>query len=218
MFEIKTRKWLTLAACTALLTIARMAVAGPPLICHPFETGTTALLPWGNGPGWRTPDPAYDGDKLTQDMLRLLSTDGALLGRMENLRRATVYVMEHPQRAVGLLDALVARAAAQGPANRLAWFDAAYLIESYRQAEDAHQGVVLSEHKRPATRYRELNELDGSAMLDALVAREGESAEIEFTRGLMAASNRLAKRHWDRAMALAPPATPLARNLAKFEH
>jgi hypothetical protein len=218
MTKPKSRRWTALVACATLLALARAAAAGPPLICHPFETGTAALLAWGDGPGWRTPDPTYDPGKLGQDLPRLLAADTPMLARMENLRRATVYVLRQPQLAADLLHTLVTRAAAQGPAGRLAWFDAAYLIESYRQAEQAGEGALLSVSRRPATPYRELNQLDGYAMLAALAAREGQSAEIEFARGLMARSNRIAKGHWDKARALAQPATALARNLAKFEY
>jgi hypothetical protein len=215
---IKSRKWMALVACTALLAIARTAVAGPPLICHPFETGTTGLLPWGDGTGWRSPDPGYDRGRLSTDLLPLLTADAPLLGRMENLRRATVYVMGEPRLATDLLNVLITRAAAQGPANRLAWFDAAYLIESYRQAEQAREGALLAGTKKPATMYRELNRLDGYAMLETLAAREGQSAEIEFVRGLMAGSNRIARGHWDKARNLARPDTPLSRSLAQFDH
>src|SRR5262245_13745814 len=127
MTKPKSRHWLAFVACATLLAFARTAAAGPPLICHPFETGTAALLPCGDGPRCRSPDTPYDRARLSQDLPRLLAAYAPLLGRMENLRRATVYVMGQPQLAAEMLDALVEHAAAQGPANRLAWFDAAYL-------------------------------------------------------------------------------------------
>ena len=42
----------TLAALGLLLTLASAAEAGPPLICHAFDAGTSPLLPWGQGQGW----------------------------------------------------------------------------------------------------------------------------------------------------------------------
>jgi hypothetical protein len=46
----------SLAAVAAVLFIAAPALAGPPLICHPFETGGGTLIAWGTGAGWNTPD------------------------------------------------------------------------------------------------------------------------------------------------------------------
>ena len=43
-------------ALVIVLVSARPALAGPPLICYPFDTGSTTLLAWGSGPGWNTPD------------------------------------------------------------------------------------------------------------------------------------------------------------------
>ena len=63
----------TLVALGLLLTLASAAEAGPPLICHAFDAGTSPLLPWGQGQGWDTPDRSYDVGRLTADTLRLLS-------------------------------------------------------------------------------------------------------------------------------------------------
>lgn len=46
----------TLLALGFLFTVAAAAEAGPPLICHAFDAGSSTLLPWGQGPGWDTPD------------------------------------------------------------------------------------------------------------------------------------------------------------------
>ena len=46
------------------------AFAGPPLLCHPFDTGGAASLPWGKR--WNAPDPGYDPARLSADTVRLL--------------------------------------------------------------------------------------------------------------------------------------------------
>ena len=122
-------------ALAVVLTVASAAEAGPPLICHPFDAGTSALLPWKTGPGWRTPDPSYDVQRLAADTLKLLAPDAPVIARMENMRRATIYATGDPRVAEELLAAVLARVA-QSSDDPLAWFDAGYLIESYRQAKD----------------------------------------------------------------------------------
>ena len=66
-----------LAAVLAVgLGLASVASAGPPLICHPFTTGTGApVLPWAEGNQWHQPDPGYDRASLVADTLRLLTAD-----------------------------------------------------------------------------------------------------------------------------------------------
>src|SRR3954454_10689497 len=124
----------SIAAVAAFLVVsaAMPALAGPPLICHPFETRGGTLLPWdGNGAGanWNAPLASYDTARLTADVVELLDTDAPVLTRMENLRRATIYAQKDPVLARQLLDAVLSRTS--GPQ---AWFDAGYLIETYKQA------------------------------------------------------------------------------------
>jgi hypothetical protein len=97
---------LTAAATVAgLLAVSTAATAGPPLICHPFDAGPAAVLPWGQGPGWNTPDRSYDVERLTADTLRLLSPEAPVRARMENLRRATIYASKDRRVAAELLAA-----------------------------------------------------------------------------------------------------------------
>jgi hypothetical protein len=42
-------------------------LAGPPLICHPFEVEGGNLIAWGTGSGWNTPDRSYDITRLVAD-------------------------------------------------------------------------------------------------------------------------------------------------------
>jgi hypothetical protein len=120
-------------ALVIVLVSAGPALAGPPLICHPFDTGSTTLLAWGSGSSWNTPAQSFDVKTLTTETLRALDADGAVLSRMENLRRATIYAMTDPAAAHQLLAALIGRALSPAPTAR-AWFDAGYAIEAYKQA------------------------------------------------------------------------------------
>src|SRR5208337_5181279 len=110
------------------------AQAGPPLICHHIEIGQAKTLPavdW----DWKG-SGGYDLKNLTRDTLAILDSGAPVLVRMETLRRATIYARQDPQAAKELLTRLQARAAnsdATGHPEALAWFDAGYLIEAYKQ-------------------------------------------------------------------------------------
>ena len=78
-----------------ITAISGTAEAGPPLICHPFDAGSAALLPWGPGQGWNAPDRAYDVQRLPADTLRLLTPTTPVLARMEIMRRATIYASQN---------------------------------------------------------------------------------------------------------------------------
>ena len=135
-------------ALASLLALAAPALAGPPLICHPFEIGPAKSLPW-RGEQWRDVALDYDIDRLADDTTALLAPETPVLVRMETLRRATIYgVWSKADRKVGfsavgsnaaddLLARLVARAhenTRDGRAKAVALFDAAYLVEAYREA------------------------------------------------------------------------------------
>ena len=94
-------KSLTLAI-VAVMLFASPALAGPPLICHPFVTESGTLIAWGSGAGWNTPDYSYDIKKLVADTTSALTPDSPVLTRMENLRRATIYAMRDAVIAEGL--------------------------------------------------------------------------------------------------------------------
>src|SRR6478609_3053788 len=91
------------AALVVVFFFAAPALAGPPLICHPFETAGGVLISWGAGSGWNTPDRSYDIKKLVADTNAVLTSDSPILTRMENLRRATIYAMQDPAIADALL-------------------------------------------------------------------------------------------------------------------
>ncbi len=206
----------------AALLLCQAALAGPPLICHPFVTGTAPLLPWvENVNNWFSPDRHYRIENLTTDTLRLLTPDAPVIARMENLRRATLYASIDPTAGTDLLRAIVARIgeSAEPRARTLASFDAAYLIETYRQVVHVGKTDLLAEfaaRATPAAAARVAN-LDTQALLrEAQAAAPDLAADFEFAAYLMSDAASTAAQHRERAAAGAPAGSLLARNLAHW--
>src|SRR5207245_294402 len=125
---------LTLIA--AMLSFAVIAQAGPPLICHTIEIGQAKSLPWISHNWNLSGGENYDTKNLARDTLEILQPDTPVLVRMETLRRATLYARRDPLAAKALLAKLHARATSaesSGHPDALAWFDAGYLVETYKQ-------------------------------------------------------------------------------------
>ena len=202
-----TRSLIALAVVTCFAT---PALAGPPLICFPFVTESGKLIAWGSGPGWNTPDRSYDINKLIADTNAVLATDVPVLTRMENIRRATIYAMRDPQIAQELLKTVMTRALATTTDSR-AWFDAGYMIESYKQA------VHLRDQRKPELRawagVDETLRVDGYNWVKKAMAMTAPSAEMEFAASLMTQGS-LASSHRARAASAAPNGSVVARNLA----
>ena len=200
-----------------LVGAAGAAEAGPPLICQPFDAGKAALLPWANGQGWNTPDRSYDVQRLTADTMRLLSKETPVLARMENLRRATVYAAQDKKVAAELLAAVLGKAltaAAKDPGDPLAWFDAGYLVESYRQASHVYKWDMLAGAERGAWNLRSEPELDGYSFVRKAIQLAGAHPEMEFAASLMK-DGPVSAEHRRRAVTGAPAGSLLAKNLAK---
>ena len=217
MFTSRQRILPVVLAAAVVFSVPRAAEAGPPLLCHPFDAGSSPVLPWGSGNGWNSTDRSYDVQRLTADTLRLLSADTPILARMENLRRATLYASQNQRVADELLKAVLARATAPagGAANRLALFDAGYLIESYRQASHIYQWNMLSGTERSSWAIRqEPAGLDGYAMVKKALDA-GANPEMEFAASLMK-EGAVSAEHRRRAQAGAAAGTLLATNLRKF--
>lgn len=197
------------------LVLPRLAEAGPPLICHPFDPGGQAALPWGSGPGWNTPHGRYDVQGLTADTLRLLTRDAPVLARMENLRRATIYAAQDSRVANELLSAVLARALSSvvaGAPDPHALFDAGYLIESYKQAAHLHRYSMLAPAAAARWTLRSEPGGNGYAMVVRALALTGGSADMEFAASLMT-EGVASTAHRRRAEAAAARGSLLARNL-----
>jgi hypothetical protein len=212
-----------LAVLAASLLLAQNASAGLPLVCNPFSTPAGAkLLPWAEPAGRFTIDRHYDVENLAADTLRLLSPDAALFTRMENLRRASAYATVDRDAANALLQALLDRAAKASDGSRaaaLAWFDAGYLIESYRQYGMTHEVDLLAtfDKAKPNRGLRQsLGAMDGYALVQKAIAIAHEP-EMEYAASLMNTKDGAASaRHRENAKAAAKEGSLLAINLKNW--
>jgi hypothetical protein len=198
-----------------MLLFARSAAAGPPLLCHPFDTGGAASLPW-SGPGWPDVDPRYDVTHLTDDTLALLTPQAPVLARMETLRRATVYARSNPAAAAQLLARLHQRMDRKDHGSReyaLALFDAGYLAETYKQA-----AWISANSREKAWKFDQLSPGgDGYGQITRAAAMTGDPA-MAFAAAVVAKDRRVYGEtayqvHLRHAIAGAPDGSLLSRNL-----
>ena len=206
MLKLTHRALKTLAAFALFGWMSGTAEAGPPLICHPFDAGSAPLLPWGPGTSWNSPDRSYDIQRLTADTLKLLTPATPVLARMEIMRRATIYAGQDKKVAGALLKAVLDRAKAlpQDSRDSMAWFDAGYLIESYRQNEHS-AGWKMADGAG-----------DGYSHVRKAIQLAGQNAEMEFAASLMQ-QGAVAAEHRRRAIAGAPAGSLLAKNLERVQ-
>ena len=135
--KLRNKVWLGFAVTAVLCTLPPLALAGPPLICHPIDIGQAKTLPWTSDTWNLSGKETYDISHLIDDTMAVLTPGTPALVRMETLRRATLYAQKDPLVARKLLFKLRSRALesdAQGRADAFAWFDMGYLVESYHQA------------------------------------------------------------------------------------
>ena len=147
--------------------------------------------------------------------------DAPILDRMENMRRATIYADENPRMAAELMRAVVERTKtkpADARAEALAWFDAGYLVETYRQLGLIYQHEMRPAHSRWTSLVpEELAELDGYALVQKAVALAPEShAELDFASALMS-REPLTATHLRRAASSAADGSLLALNLEHYD-
>lgn len=196
---------LVVSIVAILLEVTGFAHAGPPLICHAIEIGQAKSLPWVDL-NYRKGDGGYELKNLTRDTLAILDAGAPVLVRMETLRRATLYARQDPQVGKELLTRLHARAAssdAGGHPDALAWFDAGYLIETYKQ-------WIGKGEPNPASG------LDGYGLIKKAIGLRGTDPEMEFAAALvtLAGPDREHREHARKAMAGAQNDPLLAQNLA----
>lgn len=199
---------LSLLAALALLAPSH-ALAGPPLICHPYDIGAAQTLPGGNDRFGTS--SSYDRSHLVADTLALLQPGMPILVRMETLRRAAIYATgnlrtwdgqkyTNVDQALGaaLLAKLRERTDTKNEAARaLALFDLGFFSESLRQT-----GLD------PA--------LDGYPLIVKAAGTMPNDPAVEFALALASSSPKRAEHadHLTRARALAEPGSLLAANLA----
>lgn len=198
---------LLLAATAAAVLLARPALAGPPLICHPFEIGAAKSLPVGAG-GWDAVDPRYDASHVVDDTLALLTPSTPVVVRMETLRRAMVYVAKDPKRAEALLTRLQERATISNADAALAVFDFGYLVETYKQGRSLFRGSMNA-----------ADGIDGYTLVVKASAMRGDPA-MEFALAVMThGDTRVAnayRAHLARAVKGATSDAAIQANLKQF--
>jgi hypothetical protein len=166
----------------ALLILVGVAQAGPPLICHSIEIGNARSLPWISHSWNLSGSENYDTKNLVRDTLEILGPDTPVLVRMETLRRATLYARKDPLAAKELLARLHARATAAesaGHPDALAWFDAGYLAETYKQWIGQKWMRVSPDEVNPAAG------LDGYALVKKAIALRAADPQMQFAAALI---------------------------------
>lgn len=220
---------LAVTSILCLLIVQQAALAGPPLLCHPFEIGNARSLPW-SGSEWRGVDKNYMINRLVEDTVALLTPETPVLIRMETLRRATVYAvwsMNDYKVGYAVKDAtvageLLARLKARIPeagvkadkrTAALAMFDYGYLVETFKQGDyDPHasRGAKL------------VADIDGYGLIVKAIAQLGGDPEMEYAAALSCMGRKREAgqdayvAHVQKALAGAQEGSLLARNMLNY--
>jgi hypothetical protein len=196
---------LRLLAISALfMFIAKVLLAGPPLVCHSFDIGSAKSLPWVSHNWNLSGTETYDTSRLASDTLAILAADHSVIVHMETLRRATLYARKDPTVAKELLTKITmgTKSANSDETRALTYFDSGYLAEVYKQwLGDGSQN--------PATG------LDGHALIREAIQLRGSDPQMEFAAALITliGPNAEHEAHTNRAIAGAKNDPLLARNL-----
>ena len=189
--RVSRRSSLRAVALAAALLFSTAAFAGPPLLCHPFDTAGAASLPWGGG--WNRIDTRYDTARLSADTLRLLAADTPVIARMETLRRAAIYASAEGAQVRDLAAKLGARidAARTPQARALALFDAGYYAETLQDIArlQGYDMPGIGKADMPAIRAV-LASGDGSVRIAEALKLRGGDASLRFASALVASADR----------------------------
>lgn len=205
------------AVVLGFIAIAVPAVAGPPLLCHPFEIGSAKSLPWIGERSWFEGSPDYKLDHLVADTEALLTPSTPVIVRMETLRRAAIYASADASVASVLVKRLLNRAEASEIAGRpdgLAYLDAAYFAGALNEIAMLAQSSKDFESKG-AVAKRAVGGIDAYGLVMKSAAVRPGDASIQFAAALIANDNHHGEYagHAARARAGADSDTLLARNL-----
>lgn len=212
---IRARSLFTAFLVIAALAAARPAQAGPPLLCHPFDIGSAASLPWSGSSSWFDGKPDYRLSNLVSDTEALLGPSTPVVVRMETLRRAAIYASHDPQVASALLNRFAAKAqhTTAGRPDALALLDVAYVTEALRQI--AQIGGVTGYKDRVPAILELVRDRDGWPQMKASLAASPGDPGLEFAAALIAAGKDRGAyvEHARRARAGARKDALVARNL-----
>jgi hypothetical protein len=170
-----------LTAAALLLAVATPALAGPPLLCHPFDIGTAKSLPWDGAQGWSKGNADYPLARLVVDTEAILQPGTPVLVRLETLRRAAIYASQDPAIASALVTRLSEKAKTQ---DALAPLDAAYLIGALHQVTMLEQMAEFRD--RIAGVRKALSGRDAGAFLAQAVQARPTDPSVAFAAALIA--------------------------------
>jgi hypothetical protein len=203
--------------CAATVVVAALfaaspAVAGPPLLCHPFDIGDARSLPWDGSRSWFHGRSDYAVGNVARDTDALLTPSTPVIVRMETIRRAAIYASADREAADALYGMISARARSP-KADALAVLDAALLTETFRQLSLMDRSA---EHQVRARNARAIvGSSDGRALLARVIAARPDDAAVQFAAALIVADKDRAEyaRFAQNARTGAGRDTLLARNL-----
>ncbi|MCL1635468.1 hypothetical protein M2650_12635 [Luteimonas sp. SX5] len=179
------------AALSAALLFAPAAFAGPPLLCHPFDTAGAPSLDWG-GRAWNEARRDYPLNNLVANTSVLLTPQTPVIARMETLRRAAIYASRDGQVARDLavsLESRVARASTP-EAKALALFDAGYYAETLQDIVRLQGYDMPSIGKVDTAALRAiLAKGDGSARIGQALALRPNDPAMNFAAALVATAD-----------------------------
>ncbi len=209
---MRLRHAIPLGALVLFATVSP-ALAGPPLLCHPFDIGSARSLPWDGTNAWWQGKADYKLQNLVADTEALLTPSTPVIVRMETLRRAALYASLDSKVAANLLTSLTSRANAS---SMTALFDAGYLAETYKQIAMLRGEREFA--KRADTIAGVLGKADGLAMLDKAITMRPDDASLQFAAALVAATaDRSAYRaHADKARKGIAQDALLAKNIKQL--
>ena len=204
----------------ALIATVAPVLAGPPLLCHPFDIGDARSLPW--GPDWSQGRSDYKVANLVADTEAILTPTAPVIVRMETLRRAALYASFDGKVAAQLLESLNARATAadragsSSSATAMALFDAGYLTETYRQISEL--GRSSGWGTRSATIAGVIGKANGRSFMDRTIALRPDDGAIQFAAALVTAGTDKSayQAHAARAREAASRDPLLARNIKQL--
>jgi hypothetical protein len=174
-----------LSVLVASLAIATPALAGPPLLCHPYDIGNAKSLPWSVN-NWAEGSPDYKLDHLVADTEALLTPSTPVIVRMETLRRAALYASTDATVASQLIKRFITRAEASEVAGRpdaLAYLDAAYLAGAFN--EITMMGRSKDWEERSANAGKVKGSLDAYGLITKSVALRPGDPAIQFAAALI---------------------------------
>jgi hypothetical protein len=201
----------------AVVGLAVPAVAGPPLLCHPFDIGAAASLPWDGSRAFWQGRADYRIANVVSDTESLLSPAVPVIVRMETLRRAAIYASADADLAARLyakFETRMRHSQGSGLPDPLATFDVAYLTETYRQIAELDR-VMREFQGRGAALRKVIGDADGYALVTQVLAARAYDPAMEFAAALMRGRRDDAafRAHAARARAGATRDALLSRNI-----